>query len=101
MYVLIREDIVLSPVARVIVNGICRGDPPRNCREGGCNSGEKGFGSSVKEFFFFFFCVFGAILESWSCLAYKLGPLFAKFFVVKKGGNQENKSTSSLLSRRN
>ena len=81
MYMLIQEDIVLSPMTRVIVNGIYKRDPLRNYREGGCNSKEKGFRLSVKEILFFFFCVFGAILESWSCLAYKLGPFLPSFLL--------------------
>ena len=35
------------------------------------------------------------------CFAYKLGPLLPRPLPQNKGGNKENESTSSLLSRRN
>lgn len=87
MYELIREDVVIKLGARVDGKGEGEhigggdaaghggsGDGERGCRGGGCDSGEKGFGSSVKEIRFFLFFlpsflsaviarVFGAIVS--------------------------------------
>ena len=103
MYKLIREDVVIKLGARV--DGIGEGehigggdaaghggsgDGERGCIGGGCDSGEKGFGSSVKAIRFFLFLfpsflftviahVFGAIyslhwktrVDLYICLAHK------------------------------
>ena len=81
VYKLIREDIILKLQARVNGEGIGGGDAAghgrngdlggggvrgRECKEGckrGCNSGEKGFRSSVKEVCFFFF-LFSSFLSA-------------------------------------
>ena len=102
VYKFIQEDIVLKLQARVNSEGIGGGDAAghsrngnlggdgvrgRECKEGckgGCNSGEKGFRSSVKEVCFFFFLfpsflsavvarVVGAILEEIGRTGQKLG----------------------------
>jgi len=87
VYKLIRDDVVIKLGARVDGKGegehIGGGDAAgyggsgngeRGCRDGGCDSGEKGFGSSVREIRFFLFLlpsflsaviarVFGAITK--------------------------------------
>ena len=100
VYELIREDIILKLQARVNSKGINRGDAAGYSRnsnlggggvrgqeykegcKGGCNSGEKGFRSSVKEVYFFFF-LFPSFLSA--VVARVVGAILS-FIVFGEGG---------------